>query len=70
MRKNNQFRDDGHAHVWRAARYQSQTLVDKADRLWCAKSRNPVQQEGEDDGIGVTVDQRNGFTHHRTDGSA
>ncbi len=25
------FPDDGHAHVWRAAGYQSQTLVDKAD---------------------------------------
>ncbi len=31
LRNNNMFRDDGHAHVWRAAGYQLQTLVDKVD---------------------------------------
>ncbi len=31
-------------------------------RFWCAKSSNPVLKEGKNDGLGVTVDQRDGFT--------
>ncbi len=31
-------------------------------RLWCAKLSNPVLQEVEGDGLGVTADQRDGFT--------